>query len=244
MDRIEVFPTAAALYHSAAEHWVRLAKAAIRRAGAFHVALAGGNTPKGLYQLLANAPYVSQVDWSGVYIYFGDERYVPMDHPESNYRMARAALLDVVPIPSEQIFRIPTELANPEAAAANYAQALQSHLPGGSQLDLILLGVGADGHTASLFPHTSILSVRDHLVAAVYVEKLDAWRISMTYPAIEQARQILFLVSGADKASIVASLLAAPEGEGKTLPAQGLQASGEVNWFLDKAAAYEWETKK
>ncbi len=242
MDKIQVFPTAADLYHGAAEHWVRLAKAAIKQAGAFHVALAGGSTPRGLYQLLASVPYASQVDWNGVYIYFGDERYVPMDHSDSNYRMARVALLDRVPIPPGQIFRIPTELPNPEAAAANYAQTLRSHLPQGSQFDLILLGVGADGHTASLFPGTSILSVRDRLVAAVYVEKLSAWRISMTYPTIDQARQILFLVSGADKAPIMASILAAPAG--KALPVQSLRACGEVNWFLDKAAAYEWETEQ
>lgn len=242
MDKIQVFSAAEALYQGAAERWVLLANAAIRQTGAFHVALAGGSTPKGLYQLLASESYARQIDWSRVHVYFGDERYVPMDHPESNYRMAWTALLDSVPIPAGQVFRIRTELSDPEAAAADYAQALQAHLPEGNALDLILLGVGTDGHTASLFPGTSILTVRDRLAAAVYVEQLSTWRISMTYPAIEQARQILFLVSGAAKAPVIASILAATED--RAFPVQGLHAVGEVNWYLDRAAAREWEAGK
>lgn len=242
MDKIQVFPTAEALYQGAAERWILAAREAIRQTGAFHVALSGGSTPKGLYQLLASDPYASRIDWSRVHVYFGDERCVPMDHPESNYRMAREALLDAVPVPPGQVFRIRAELPDPESVAADYGQTLQSRLPEGNQLDLILLGVGTDGHTASLFPGTSILAVRDRLAAAVYVEKLSAWRISMTYPAIEQARQVLFLVSGAAKAPVIASILSAPEGS--IFPVQGLRAAGEVNWYLDRAAAHEWEAGK
>jgi 6-phosphogluconolactonase len=242
MDKIQIFPTKAALYHGAAEYWGKIARLAIEQRGAFHVALAGGNTPKGLYQLLASKPYISQVDWSRVYIYFGDERYVPMDHPDSNYRMAREALLDLVPIPPQQILRIQTEFSDPQLAADNYTRLLQSSLPEGICLDLILLGVGSDGHTASLFPETSILAVRNRLVAAVYVEKLSAWRISMTYPVIERARQILFLVTGVDKAPVIARVLAGPQG--RDFPVQRLQAKGEVHWYLDADAAYEWEMRK
>lgn len=242
MANIRVFPTSAALYHSAAEYWVRMAKKAIERAGAFHIALAGGSTPKGLYQLLAAEPYASQVDWRRVHVYFGDERYVPRDHPDSNYRMAREALLDSIAIPPEQVLRIQTEFPEPELAAADYAQVLQSHLPEGEKFDLILLGLGTDGHTASLFPETPILAVRDRLVAAVYVKKLKAWRISMTYPAVEKARQVLFLVIGVDKAAVVARVLS-PSAD-KTLPAQHLQAEGEVNWYLDAEAACKWEVTK
>ncbi|ADE16105.1 6-phosphogluconolactonase [Nitrosococcus halophilus Nc 4] len=238
-NKIQVFPTATALYHGAAAYWGKIAQVAIEEAGAFHVALAGGNTPKGLYQLLAKEPYKSQVDWSRVYVYFGDERHVPKDHPDSNYRMAREALLDLVVIPPKQILRVRTELPEPQSTAADYAQVLQSHLPAGGSLDLILLGVGADGHTASLFPETSILTVRDRLVAAVYVEKLGAWRISMTYPALERARRLLFLVTGVDKAPVVARLLT--ETEGGEFPVQRLRAQGEVHWYLDEDAAREWE---
>jgi 6-phosphogluconolactonase len=242
MDKIQVFPTKTALYYGAAEYWKKIASLAIERTGAFHVALAGGSTPRGLYQLLASEPYVSQVDWRRVYIYFGDERYVPMDHPESNYRMARETLLDLVPIPPKQILRIRTDLSDPQLAAANYAQVLQASLPEEGCLDLILLGVGSDGHTASLFPETPILTVYDRLVAAVYVEKLSAWRISMTYPAIEMARRILFLVTGVDKAPVVARILTEPHG--KDFPVQRLRARGEVNWYLDADAAHEWEMRK
>ncbi|ABA57843.1 6-phosphogluconolactonase [Nitrosococcus oceani ATCC 19707] len=242
MANIQVFPTPAALYHSAAEYWVRTAKRAIERAGTFHIALAGGSTPRALYQLLATEPYAGQIDWRRIHVYFGDERYVPRDHPDSNYRMAREALLDSVAIPPEQILRIQTEFPEPELAADDYAQVLQSHLPEGEIFDLILLGLGADGHTASLFPETPILTVRDRLAAAVYVKKLKAWRISITYPAVEKARQILFLVTGADKAAVVTHVLS-PSAD-KTLPVQHLQAQGEVSWYLDAEAARKWEVTK
>jgi 6-phosphogluconolactonase len=156
--------------------------------------------------------------------------------------MARGTLLDLVPIPPQQILRIQTELSDPQLAADNYAQVLRSSLPKGICLDLILLGVGSDGHTASLFPETSILMVHDRLVAAVYVEKLSAWRISMTYPVIERARQILFLVTGVDKAPVIARVLSEPQG--RNFPVQRLQAKGEVHWYLDAGAAREWEMRK
>ncbi|BAW80444.1 6-phosphogluconolactonase [Candidatus Nitrosoglobus terrae] len=242
MDKIQVFLTKSALYHGAAEYWGKIARLAIEQRGAFHVALAGGNTPKGLYQLLASEPYVSQIDWKRVYIYFGDERYVPMDHPDSNYRMARESLLDLVPIPPQQILRIQTEYPDPKLAADSYTQMLKSSLPEGEHFDLVLLGVGSDGHTASLFPGTSILTERNRLVAEVYVEKLNTWRVSITYPVIEKARQVLFLVAGIDKAPVIACILSEPQG--RDFPAQRLQAEGEVHWYLDTDAAHEWEHQK
>ncbi|CAH9018493.1 6-phosphogluconolactonase [Candidatus Nitrosacidococcus sp. I8] len=243
MDRIRVFPTQSDLYKGAADYWKEVANLAISQKGSFHVALSGGNTPKGLYKLLANTPYINEIDWQKVYIYFGDERYVPMDDKESNYRMARESFLDQIPIPPYQIFRIPTEDPNPQVSADSYAELLKNYLPDQSKFDLILLGVGSDGHTASLFPHTSILEVRDRLVAAVYVEKLNTWRISITYPLIEQAHQVFFLASGIGKSLVIANIL--KNLEGKDYPIQLLlQAKEEVVWYLDKQAAQAWENRR
>ncbi|CAB1275987.1 6-phosphogluconolactonase [Candidatus Nitrosacidococcus tergens] len=242
MDRIRVFPTQSDLYQGAADYWKEVANSAISQKGSFHVALSGGNTPKGLYKLLASTPYIDEIDWTRVYIYFGDERYVPMDDKDSNYRMARESFLDQIPTPPYQVFRIPTEDPNPQVSANSYAELLKNYLPD-NKFDLILLGVGADGHTASLFPHTSILEIHDRLVAAVYVEKLSTWRVSITYPLIEQAHQVLFLAAGIDKSPVIANILKNPEG--RDYPIQLLlQAKKEVFWYLDKQAAQVWENKQ
>ncbi|MEW6353915.1 MAG: 6-phosphogluconolactonase [Pseudomonadota bacterium] len=225
----------------AAARWVALAGQAIAARGWFHVALSGGSTPRHLYERLARAEFAARVDWRRVHIYFGDERCVAPDHPDSNFRMAREALLQHVPIPAAQVHRIETEQGDPRAAAYAYEQTLLRHMPaphGRVQCDLMLLGLGPDGHTASLFPDTPILNERERLVAAVYVEKLQAWRISMTFPMIDHSRHILVMVAGRDKADVVRQALRG-DTRAPRLPVQMIEAEGDVEWYMDRAAAQQ-----
>ncbi len=232
---------------AAAERFVAAARAAISQNGRFSVALAGGNTPKGLYQLLAGEPYRGQIDWAKVYIFFGDERCVPPDHPDSNFRMANEALLSHVPIGAEQIFRMAGENPDYEAAANAYAQQLQSFfgLEAGNgpspenfpRFDLVLLGMGPDGHTASLFPGTGALQERGRPVTANFVQKLNAHRLTLTAPTINRAANIWFLVVGADKAAPLQQVL---EGEfqPQIYPSQLIRPqNGQLVFMLDEAAA-------
>lgn len=224
---------------AAAERWVALAEQSIADYGHFHVALTGGSTPRQLYELLASATFRDRVDWESVHIYFGDERCVPPDHPDSNFRLADEALLSHVPIPHAQIHRLRGEAPDPREAARAYARLLASHLPltaqGLAQFDLVLLGLGADGHIASLFPGISILHEQTQWVAAAYVDKLNAWRISLTLPVINHARHILMLVSGEAKADILRHAFSAVREP--LLPVQLLKPLAEIEWFLDEAAA-------
>lgn len=207
--------------------------------GSFHLALAGGSSPKTLYQLLATSAFTESIDWDKVHIYFGDERCVAPEHADSNYRMAKESLLDHVPIPATQIYRMEGE-KDPAEAASAYASLLKQHLPhadnGAPEFDLVLLGLGADGHTASLFPDTDILDKTDTPVAAVYVDKLECWRISLTLPIINQARYVMLLVAGAQKADIIRHLWHHIEGAA-LLPVQQVKPAGELLWMLDSEAA-------
>ncbi len=230
------------LAQEAARHWTRRALEAIERRGAFHVALSGGSTPERLYRHLGQGDLAKSVDWSRVHVWFGDERCVPPDHPDSNYRMAREAFLAKVPLPSRNVHRIHGELT-PEDAASRYALALVRELPerqgAFGRFDLLMLGMGADGHTASLFPGTPALTERERPAVAVYVEKLDSWRVTITYPLIERAREIMLLVSGAAKAEVVAQVLS---GQGDAYPVARVRAvEGELVWWLDRAAAARLE---
>jgi len=198
------------------------------------VALSGGSTPKLMFQILADR-FRDEVAWSRIQFFWSDERHVPPDHPESNYRMANEALLSRVPIEPENIHRVHGE--NPDAveAARQYEQTIvevtKQSLP---RLDLIFLGLGTDGHTASIFPGSDVLHETKRLVAAPYVEKFKSHRITMTLPLLNNASAIVFLVSGAEKAEIVKSVF---EGENK-YPAQAVRpAHGELIWMLDKEAA-------
>ena len=229
---IKVCTDAADLAREAAEHFVALAGKAVATRGQFTVALAGGSTPRAAYALLASDERAARVDWLRVHVFWGDERCVPPDHPDSNYRMAREALLDHVPVPTDNVHRIQGEL-NPDQAASIYQDELQAVLGTGERFDLILLGMGVDGHTASLFPGTTALEERERAVVAVYVEKMQSWRVTLTLPTINAARHVLFLVSGDAKAEALAQINA-----GDRLPASLVQPSyGELTWLVDQNAA-------
>jgi 6-phosphogluconolactonase len=247
--RCTVLPTAPALALDAALRIARAASAAVAARGEFVVALSGGTTPRGVYENLAVAPYVSSVPWSKVVVLWGDERSVPPDHAASNYRMAREALLDHVPIPQANVHRIRGE-DDPGTAARAYEQTLRSVLrtPRGpprvaaaARIDLVLLGLGDDGHTASLFPGATSPAASDAApwVIAQRVPADPPWRVSLTPVIINAAREILFLVSGAGKAAIVRQVIEGPLRPNE-LPAQLIAPTdGRVHWLLDAAAAPE-----
>jgi len=229
---LEVLSDAQRLAHAAADRFVSLASAAIAERGCFTVALAGGSTPEPAYALLAEPPRARDIDWARVDVFWGDERSVPPDHPDSNYRMARRVLLDHVPVPEENVHRIRGELP-PEDAAAAYRLELQEHLGVDGRFDLILLGMGPDGHTASLFPGTDAIQEQERSVVAVYVEKLDAWRVTLTLPVINAARHVIFLVSGEEKAHALARVHA-----DEPLPAGMVEpVDGKLTWLVDRDVA-------
>ena len=234
-----IFTNNQALFEASATHLCAIATEAITDHGSFHLALAGGSTPEGLYRLLATDEFATAIHWEKVHIYFGDERCVAPENSDSNYRMAKESLLQHIPIPTTQIHRIEGEI-DPTQAAAAYAGVLAQHLPqtnnGALQFDLILLGMGPDGHTASLFPDTDILGETESPVAAVYVDKLQCWRISLTLPLINQARHVMLLVAGAQKADVIRHVWHHIEGA-NILPVQRVKPAGELLWMLDSEAA-------
>ena len=228
------------LNRRAAAQFVALANDAIARSGRFTVALSGGSTPQALYSLLASSDYCKRVDWLRVHLFWGDERCVPPDHPESNYRMVREALLSQIQIPPENIHRMVGEI-EPEQAAVSYAVELKQffHLDenGWPRFDLIFLGLGEDGHTASLFPGSAALEETDRLVATAYVEKLHAQRLTLTLPAINAAAQASFLVSGQSKAPMIEKILGAGAARLDYPAARVAPADGRLTWLVDAAAA-------
>jgi 6-phosphogluconolactonase len=233
---VHVYESPEELAEAAARGFAARADEAIGERGRFAVAFAGGSTPKATYQILAR-DYSGRMDWSKVHVFFGDERTVPPDHEDSNYGMAREVLLDHVPVGS--IHRMRGELP-PDEAAEVYEQELRDYFPSGDlpELDLILLGLGGDGHTASLFPETSALEVHDRWVVANPVLKLETTRITMTAPVINAARAVYFLVEGEDKAGALAEIL---EGnpDPREYPASLVGPDGGPVWMLDRAAASE-----
>jgi 6-phosphogluconolactonase len=232
---IKVMPDPAAVAVEGAKRFTNAAREVIDHGGRFSVALSGGHTPKVMFELLAGEPYRSQVIWENVEIFFGDERCVPPDSDQSNYRMAHEALLRNVPIPGDNIYRIRGEI-DPQEAAREYGELLKEKFGDGG-LDLILLGMGPDGHTASLFPGTDALHESKHRCVANYVEKLQTWRVTMTAPFINRAREVMFLVTGADKAERVAEVLEGPRDPDR-LPSQLIApVAGKLVWILDALAA-------
>lgn len=235
--QIRVLPDLPSLASAAAEHIRASAELSIRLTGRFSIALAGGQTPRTLYQLLANPPFTSQIDWSRVEVFFGDERCVPPDDPESNFRMANEMLLDHVPVPYEHVFRIQGEI-EPEQAAIEYGRMLKARFGDGG-LDLVLLGMGDDGHTASLFPGSAALAEKHHRCVANYVDKLGKWRVTMTAPFINRAYEVLFVVAGQGKAKVVREVLEGTSDlDPATYPVQMIRpVSGRLSWYLDALAA-------
>ena len=233
MDDLRVFADTQVLAEVAADLIVDQAQRAINERGWFHWVLSGGSTPEPIYRLLTQPPYRSQIDWSRVHVFWGDERCVPPDHAQSNYRMARETLLSHVSIPDPQIHRILGELP-PDDAAAAYRATLRTVLGPDLRFDLILLGMGADGHTASLFPGSAALDVDDEATVAAYAPDQEIpWRVTLTFPVLNRARAVFFLVTGKDKAATLARIQA-----GESLPAGRVgSGEGEVRWLVDRTAS-------
>lgn len=227
------------LSEAVARLFVQQARHAIQAQDRFVVALAGGHTPERTYQLLAQPLFRDQVPWAKVHVFWGDERCVPPDDPRSNVRMAHRALLDSVPIPPEQIHPIFCD-QNPQQGAEKYEALLQESFAGGPPcFDLILLGLGENGHTASIFPGTPAVEEQEHWVIAVYVAEQAMWRVTLTPPLINQAAMVAFLVAGTAKARILQRVLDGPF-EPHTLPAQLIQpASGNLYWIIDREASQQ-----
>lgn len=234
-----ILPDMQTLCLEAARDLLRLIQQGVEERGEFHLFLAGGSTPESLYRLLSHAPYAKAVPWGKVHLYFGDERNVPPDHPDSNYRMVNSVLFSQISIDPMRIHRIQGELPADQAAAA-YNTMLVNIVPKGSsdhlQADLVLLGLGTDGHIASLFPGTVILDEENSVCAAAYVDKLKTWRISITYPVINHARHVWLFVAGENKQDIVDRIFNHPASD-NLLPVERINAKGQLTWYLDQAAA-------
>lgn len=233
---LHVLRTPALLAQALADGFVAAARDAIATRSAFTVALAGGNTPRDAYRLLAQEPRRSQVTWSAVYVYFGDERCVPPDDAQSNYGMAKEAFLDAVAVPNDHVYRMHGEIPAAQAAL-DYAQVLRDTLGAAPHLDLIMLGIGIDGHTASLFPGESPFADDDALVRAVYSASVQMWRITLTPRVLNGAREVIFGVAGKEKAPALHAVREGPHDPTR-LPAQAVKpVAGRLLWLVDAAAA-------
>jgi 6-phosphogluconolactonase len=237
-----VSPTPAAVAKAAAQLFTGSAIEAVKARGLARIAISGGTTPKAMFELLADPsqPFVKQVPWDKLDLYWVDERCVPPDNAESNYRMTNEALLSRVPLPAERVHRMEGEL-EPEVAAARYESTIRNtfKLEGAETptFDLVLLGMGDDGHTASLFPHTEALNDLTHIAIANHVPQKDTWRITLTWPVINQGRKVAFLIEGGGKAQILHDVFLGPY-QPETFPSQIIRpASGQLALLLDAAAA-------
>lgn len=237
----------ATLSHRVAERLVQKVNAIVAQKGKARIAISGGSTPKALFSLLANPsePFFEKMPWKSIELYWVDERTVPPDHAESNYRMTRESLLDKVPLPTEQVFRMEGEL-EPEEAANRYEALIrnQFRLEGAEtpKFDIITLGMGDDAHTASLFPHTQAINELGRIVVANHVPQKNTWRITLTWPVINQGGDVFFLVAGGDKAEPLEKVILGPY-DPETLPSQLIRpATGKLIFFLDRAAAAKLPT--
>jgi len=235
--KIHIYDTETEVIKGLADYFVATVNAAIRKKDDCAVVLSGGSSPKKLYQLLASDEYKNEVDWGKVSFFFGDERYVPFDHPDNNGLMAKQTLFEPLQIDESKIFYIGTSLS-PEQEAANYTDAIFSYFgERQTKFDLVLLGLGDNAHTASLFPHTDVLYEEEAIVRPVYLENQQVYRITLTAPIINEAHTIAFLVYGQSKAAAVQQVLKG-EKNIERFPAQLIQPlDGTANWFLDAAAA-------
>ena len=242
MEReIRILADGAAIARRAAQEFVQAAASAVREKGSFNIALAGGSTPKALYSLLVNDPTLrSQVPWDKMHLFFGDERHVAPDHPDSNFRMATEAMISKSPMKPEQVTRIKGEYPDAGQAALEYEEALREYfkLKNGEypRFDFMLVGMGNEGHTLSLFPGTKALHADGRIAVRNWVGKLYAERITLTAPAASNAARVIFMATGADKAPALKAVLEGPF-EPEQLPAQLLQPkNGKLLWLVDTAA--------
>lgn len=244
---VRVYRDSDELALKAARHFARLADQYVIGSGRFTVALSGGSTPRKMFALLAEEPFLDTVPWSSIYFFWGDERCVPPDHADSNYLMARESLLSNAPIPEANVFRMPAEIEDAERAADEYSATLArfflamqtktAPLQSLPRFDLVLLGMGPDGHTASLFPHTAALDVAGRIAVANYVEKFNANRITLTADAINNARNVTFVVAGSDKAEALKAVLEGSR-QPNEYPSQLIRPkNGSLLWMVDEAAA-------
>lgn len=233
---VKVYSTLDELCKAAAEEFIRCAQTAIAQENRFAVVLAGGNTPQTLYKLLAR-DYGTKIEWQRVHFFWGDERYVPFDSPQSNYKMAKELLLDVLKIPASNMYPMPTYFPDPADAAIKYEHTLKNFFVGKNpQFDLILLGVGTDGHTASLFPSNAALEEKKAWVVSVRAEVNPPVRLSLTLPVINSAQNIFFLVAGEEKKNVVEAILERPEEAQQQFPAALVRTNGRLTMFIDEKA--------
>lgn len=232
-----IYKTKQELLTDLARYIIKIAEQSISEQDYFNFVLTGGNSPKELYQMLSTT-YKDSIDWSKVYFFFGDERNVPFNHESYNGLMAKESILDPLGIAADHIFYVDTSLA-PEKAAIEYQKAINKHFDGGDiSFDLILLGMGDDAHTASLFPGTDILKMREATVDAVYVDKLSTYRISFTAPLINKAKNVAFLVFGESKAQAIKQVIEGEKSNPKLYPSQLIEPfDGHLTWFIDDQAA-------
>ena len=235
--RIDIQHNLAELNILIVTRFIELAARSIADHGSFHVALSGGATPQALYRLLVSEPYKAQIPWEHIDLYQTDERFVPFDHDDNNFQMIQRQMQDVGVI--RNCFRMDTSLKTPHEAALAYEKILLQHLPknnaGCPQFDFIFLGIGLDGHIASLFPGTNVLSVVERYVVDVFVPQLDAWRISLALSVLNQARHIAVLIVGENKAAVVENLFRNPPEI--SYPAHQLKTINPIEWYIDSAAA-------
>lgn len=242
---IAIYPDIDTISQQAAAYVVRIAREAIVTRGRFTLALSGGGTPKKLYSLLATEPYMSQIDWQLVEIFWSDERCVPPDDPECNYRMAQEVMLSRLSIPVAQVHRMPADRADLDAASLDYTREMQRVFStnGIPEFDLLQLGMGPEGHTASLFPHQPSLRETQRLVMPVSVPKPPPDRLTFTPPILNAARNVLFLATGADKADALQAVIEGPFNPDE-YPAQIVRPpNGEVTWMVDSAIAQKISVK-
>jgi 6-phosphogluconolactonase len=237
-NMLHIFENKEQLSHAAVELFIKTAQEAVKTKGRFTVALTGGSSPVALYKLLAQQPYIEQVPWQETFIFWGDERWVPLTDELSNAKMAFDTFLNAVPVPRQQIYPMWEADITPEDFALKYEQLLQTHFKDKEpQFDLILLGMGDDGHTASLFPGTEVLQEKSRWVQAYYLEPQSMYRITLTAPLINQANVINFLTFGSNKAEALKEVLEGDRNSDK-YPSQLIApVNGEVHWFVDKSAA-------
>jgi 6-phosphogluconolactonase len=237
MDK-RVFPDLESLSAAVMSETMRILRDAVAARGHFSITLSGGHTPRRMYELWAREPYCDQTPWDRVHLFWGDERYVPHDDPLSNFRMARQALISRVAIPPQNVHAIPTVSSPPDASAAKYEAELGEFFgTKPPQVDLQLLGLGQEGHTASLFPGSPALDEKRRWVVPVVVSATPPQRLTLTPVVLNQGRNTFFLVSGSEKRQIVAALRDEPDAQASPYPAGRIQPRGPVVWFLDQAAA-------